>query len=245
MAQAATKKRSSPKGKASAKPSAKKRTSSKQTLTTRPGGPVRPKMAAAAVKKAAKRALPAARDGVRSGLDKLRGVGWDRLADSVRKVPVQRSLDVAVPLEAAWDEWLRFDWVPDGAHTVSDVERDGDSLYGRVAGRHVNGDWEAEIVDEREDQSLAWQTVAGSDTSGLVTFHRLADRLTRIELQLDVVPQGPGEALALALRMADRRAETVMRSFKAQVEALDPDEYPPIAETDEQDDSDTEAGEER
>jgi uncharacterized membrane protein len=218
----------------------------KATLTTRPGGPVRMKMAGAALKAAAKRAgerakqtLPVLADGSRGVLDRVRDAGWDRMAEKVRTLPVQRSLDVAVPVEAAWDEWMRFDWLPDGAHRVQDVEREGDRLVGRLSGPRISRDWEAEIVDERVDESLAWQTVEGSDTSGLVTFHRLSDRLTRLELQLDVVPEGMGEALSLVLRRADRRAENVMRGFKAQVEALDPDEYPDVAET--ADDADAEA----
>jgi uncharacterized membrane protein len=218
----------------------------KATLTTRPGGPVRMKMAGAALKAAARKAgakakqtLPVLADGSRGVLDKVRDAGWDRMAEKVRTLPVQRSLDVAVPLEAAWDEWMRFDWLPDGAHGVQDIERDDDRLFGRLSGPRVSGDWEAEIVDERVDESLAWQTVEGSDTSGLVTFHRLSDRLTRLELQLDVVPEGMGEALSLVLRRADRRAENVMRGFKAQVEALDPDEYPDVAETaDDEDETD-------
>jgi hypothetical protein len=60
-----------------------------------------------------------------------------------------------------------------------------------------------------------------------VTFHELGDRLTRIELHLDVIPGGVADAVALVLRVADRRAEAELRRFKAQVEALDPDEYPP------------------
>jgi uncharacterized membrane protein len=214
----------------------------KATLTTRPGGPVRWKMAGAALKAAAQKvgdrarqSLPVLADGSRSALDQLRAA---RL-ENVRTLPVQCSLDVAVPLEAAWDEWLRFDWLPDGAHRVEDVERDGDALLGRLSGPWGDGDWEAEIVDEREDDSFAWQTVEGSDTSGLVTFHRLSDRLTRIELQLDVVPQGMGQAVSLVLHQADRRAEKVMRGFKAQAEALDPDEYPPLAETEDDDEAET------
>ena len=227
----------------------------KATLTTRPGGAVRMKMAGAALKAAAKKAgerarqsLPALGDGSRAALEKVRGADWDNMADRVRTLPVQRSLDVAVPLEAAWDEWMRFDWLPDGAHRIQDIERDGDRLSGRLTGPRISRDWEAEIVDERVDQSLAWQTVEGSDTSGLVTFHRLSDRLTRLELQLDVVPEGPGEALSLVSRRADRRAENVMRGFKAQVEALDPDEYPDVAESADDDeateDEETEAVEE-
>jgi uncharacterized membrane protein len=160
----------------------------------------------------------------------VRGANWVLMTDKVRKVPVQRSLDVAVPIEAAWDEWMRFDWMPDGAHRVVEIERDGDMLYGQLTGSRISRDWQAEITDERVDQSLAWQTIEGSDTSGLLTFHRLSDRLTRLELELDIVPEGPGEALSLVLRRADRRAEVVMRSFKAQVEALDPDEYPDVAD---------------
>jgi uncharacterized membrane protein len=220
----------------------------KSALTTRPGGNVRLKAAGAAVKAAATRAsekakdvLPALSDG--SALELVRDAKWDVLTDRVRTVPVQRSVDVAVPIEAAWDEWMRFDWLPDGAGRVQDIERDDDVLYGRVTGSRFSRDWEAEIVDERMDESLAWQTVEGSDTSGLVTFHRLSERLTRIELQLDIVPEGMGEALSLVLRRADRRADTVLRSFKAQVEALDPDEYPDVAEVEEDDEEAEEADE--
>src|SRR4051794_8752237 len=222
----------------------------KSALTTRPGGNVRMKMAGAAIKAAAKKAgekakqtLPVLADGSRGVLDKVRDAGWDRMAEKVRTLPVQRSLDVGVPIEAAWDEWMRFDWLPDGAHRVEDIERDGDSLFGRLAGPRVSRDWEAEITDERVDQSFAWQTVEGSDTSGLVTFHRLSDRLTRLELQLDVVPEGMGEALSLVLRRADRCAENVLRGFKAQVEALDPDEYPDVAETAEDEEAEDEEAE--
>jgi uncharacterized membrane protein len=222
----------------------------KSALTTRPGGNVRLKMAAAAVKTAAKKAgerakdaLPALSDGPRAALDKVRDASWDRMAERVRTVPVQQSVDVGVPLEAAWDEWMRFDWMPDGAHRVTDIERDGDVLLGQLAGPRFARDWEAEITDERPDESFAWQTTQGSDTSGLVTFHRLADRLTRIELQLDIVPEGPGGALALLLRRSDRRAENVLRNFKAQVEALDPDEYPDVAEVEDDEEEQAEAEE--
>jgi uncharacterized membrane protein len=238
MAQTATRKRASG-GSSSKRASAKsngsgpkkdakksvKKEAAKEALTTRPGGPVRLKVAATAVKTAvqkvgarAKETLPALTEGSAA------------LAERIRPVPVQCSLDVAVPLEAAWDEWMRFDWMPDGAHRVVDVERDGDVLFGQLSGPRISRDWEAEITDERTDQSFAWQTVEGSDTSGLVTFHRLSDRLTRLELQLDIVPEGPSEALSLVLRRADRRAENALRGFKAQVEALDPDEYPDVAD---------------
>jgi uncharacterized membrane protein len=114
--------------------------------------------------------------------------------------------------------------LPEGVHRIVDVERDGDSLVGRTAGpREV--DWEAEIKDEREDESFAWLSVEGTDVAGLATFHQLSERLTRIELDLDVVPTNPTEAMTLALHLAHRRAEADLRRFKAHVEFISPDAY--------------------
>ncbi|MCW3063634.1 MAG: cyclase/dehydrase, partial [Solirubrobacterales bacterium] len=154
-----------------------------------------------------------------------------------RSLPIQRSLDVAVPLEVAWDQWELLKFIPEGTHRVAAIERDGDDrLVGRIKGVHAEREWEAEVVDERVDESFAWHSVGGSDCSGLVTFHRLSDRLTRIELHLDVIPGGVTEALELVSRVADRRAEAELRRFKAFAETLDPDEYPPLEDDSEPDD---------
>ena len=199
--------------------------------------PVLSGLAGKAVKRLAKTALPAAGRAMRSALEKVRDATSDSLLARARELPIQRSVDVAVPIDVAWDEWQRFEFLPEGTHKVADVERDGDDhLVGRVTGMHVERDWEAEIVDERIDESFAWHSMGSSDTSGLVTFHELGERLTRIELHLDVIPGGVRDAVALMLRVADRRAEAELRRFKAHVEALDPDEYPPVE--DEEDDDD-------
>jgi hypothetical protein len=58
-----------------------------------------------------------------------------------------------------------------------------------------------------------------------VTFHRLSDRLTRIELDLDVLPTSPAEALTMASHVAHRRAQADLRRFKAHVEFISPDVY--------------------
>jgi uncharacterized membrane protein len=157
----------------------------------------------------------------------------DRTASTGRKAiaagfdgrpPIQVGIDVAVPLEVAWDEWTSFTELTEGVHRIEDVERNGDRLLGRTAGPR-SADWEAEIVDERPQESFAWRSVEGSDCAGLATFHRLSDRLTRIELDLDVLPTTPLETLALSLRLADRRAEAELRRFKARVEFINPDVY--------------------
>ncbi|MEA2126888.1 MAG: hypothetical protein QOI80_3670 [Solirubrobacteraceae bacterium] len=157
---------------------------------------------------------------------KLAAAAFRKIAAALpvqRELPIQRSFDVAVPIDVAWDEWTRFEYVPEGMHRVQNVERDGDRLTGHVRGH----DWEAEIVDERIDESFAWHSVGGSDCSGLLTFHELSDRLTRMELHVDVIPGGVTDSVELLFHVADRRAEAELRRFKAYVESLDPDQYPP------------------
>ncbi|MDX6658417.1 MAG: hypothetical protein QOH62_3210 [Solirubrobacteraceae bacterium] len=179
--------------------------------------------------KAARRAaLRLVRTAVRAGGQLARtttstalSAGAERLRKRARELPIQCSIDIGAPLEVAWDEWMTLTYLPEGAHRVEDIERDGDHLFG-----HVNGhEWSAEIVDERVDESFAWRSLDGSDCAGLVTFHRLSDRLTRMELDLDVIPVRVPEAVSLGLRLADRRAEADVRRFKARVEFLDPDAY--------------------
>jgi uncharacterized membrane protein len=129
-----------------------------------------------------------------------------------------------VPVRVAWDHWSALEWLPEGPHTVSDIERDGVNLTGVIDGPR-NQDWAGEILDERPEQSFAWQSHQGSDCAGLITFHRLSERLTRVELNLDVIPSTPAQAIGLATRLADRRAQTELRQWKARLELINPDLY--------------------
>jgi uncharacterized membrane protein len=171
--------------------------------------------------------LPAAAETVRELAALAREQGVSELAEQVRRVPVQRSLDIAVPLEVAFDEWMRLDFLPEGAHQVLEIERRGrQRLTGRVNRFGAAHEWEAKVLEERRDDSFAWRSLRGSDVAGLVTFHRLGERLTRLELELDIVPTGVAEALALTLHLSDRMAEAELRRFKARAETISPDAYP-------------------
>jgi uncharacterized membrane protein len=171
-----------------------------------------------------KKALGAGARASARAVTRLSAAGVDAVAERVHRLPIQRSVDVAVPLEVAWEEWMQLEHLPEGVKRVTDVDRDGDTLSGHLDGLG-HGDWEAEVVDEREQESFAWRSTEGSDSAGLVTFHELSDRLTRIELELDVRPVHALDAAALATHIADRRVEAELRRFKADAELLSPDVY--------------------
>lgn len=178
-----------------------------------------------AFKAIARKTAEAGAQAIRRAADRAAGAGKGAVdAAASRRLPIQVSVDVAVPLEVAWDEWMSFGSLPEGVHRLEHVERDGDRLFGRTSGPRGT-DWDAEIVDERDHESFAWRSVKGTDCAGLVTFHRLSDRLTRIELDLDVLPTNPAQAATLALHLTHRRAEADLRRFKAHVEFINPDVY--------------------
>lgn len=166
------------------------------------------------------------------------------LAQRLRPVPIQCSIDIAVPFDVAYGEWMKLEFLPEGVDRVEKITRRGDRLSGRIAGAMANGSrWRAEIREERPGESFAWRSVSGSDCLGLVTFHRLAERLTRLELELDVIPQGAAQAFELLTHISDRRAETDLRRFKAELERISPDDYPSLA-SDAGDDSESDHEEE-
>lgn len=197
--------------------------------TQRKKHPIARKVAGTALKKIGQRSLSAGGEAIRSVAENAGSRSRQALRAGVSRIvedrpPIQASVDVAAPISVVWSEWTSFEWFTEGIHNISDVERDGDELTGQVAAPHER-DWRAEIVDERKEQAFAWRSVDGTDCAGLVTFHQLSARLTRVEADLDVLPTNPAETFLLTLPIPTRRAERQLQLFKAHVEFINPDVY--------------------
>lgn len=196
-----------------------------------PGSPGREviKLSSKLVRRAIAERLPAPGDALAALSERAANGHADGtpLVQRLRSVPIQLSIDIAVPIALAYEEWIRLEFLPEGVHTVRNIQRRGERLRGEIAGvGHVQSRWRAEIREERPEESFAWRSLAGSDCLGLITFHRLAERLTRLEVELDVIPKSPAQAFELLTHIADRRAETELRRFKAELERISPDDYP-------------------
>jgi uncharacterized membrane protein len=138
-----------------------------------------------------------------------RGQGWGR----GRRLPIQRSVDVPVPVSFAYEQWTNFEKLGDFLHRVDRVEQRGEKRvvwHENIWGRRRT--WRAEITEQRRNQLIAWKDEHGN---GVLTFHQLAPRLTRIELNYDWMPHGVVEKLASGLRFHRRAAKTDMQRFKA------------------------------
>jgi len=141
-----------------------------------------------------------------------RGQGWGK----GRRLPIQLSVDVAVPRSFAYEEWTKFEKLGDFLHRVESVEEKSDNklvwrenIWGR------RREWRAEITSKQRNQSIAWKDDHGK---GVLSFHSLAPRLTRIELNYDWMPHGVVEKLASGLQFHKRAAKTDLQRFKAYAE---------------------------
>jgi uncharacterized membrane protein len=165
------------------------------------------------VKEAASGLIPGLGGGGGGGKTGVPGVGKGR------RMPVQQSVDVAVPLETAYNQWTQFEVWPQFMHRVTRVTQDDDCTV-RFATRiwTRTREFEAAIETQRPDQRIKWKVSEGITHTGVVTFHELAPRLTRIELNFDVAPGSLIEKAARGMRHVKRAARADLHRFKAFIE---------------------------
>jgi uncharacterized membrane protein len=136
-----------------------------------------------------------------------------------RRMPVQQAVDVAVPLETAYNQWTQFqDW-PQFMHRVTRVTQEDDctvSFATKIWGK--TKEFVAQIETQRPDERIKWRVSQGITHSGVVTFHELAPRLTRIEMNVDVDPGSLLEKVARGMRHIKRAMRADLHRFKAFIE---------------------------
>jgi len=141
--------------------------------------------------------------------------GWGR----GRRLPIQCSIDVAVPLDVAYDQWTQFEEFPEFMHRVEQIEQKDDETvvwHENVWG--IKRSWESQIVEQVPDERIVWRSDDRGGHSGVVTFHKLSERLTRVELNVDFQPEGVFEKLASGLRFHRRAIKTDLQRYKAYAE---------------------------
>jgi uncharacterized membrane protein len=136
-----------------------------------------------------------------------------------RRMPIQQSVDVAVPVETAYNQWTQFEDWPNFMHRVTNVSQE-DPTKVRFATKiwGKTKEFEANIITQRPDERIKWRVSQGITHTGVVTFHELAERLTRIELTMDVDPGSLIEKAARGMRHIKRAARADLHRFKAFIE---------------------------
>jgi uncharacterized membrane protein len=135
-----------------------------------------------------------------------------------RRIPIQQAVDVPVPISTAYNQWTQFEDWPKFMHRLEIVSQEDESHVSfktKIWG--ISKEFKAEIVEQRPDERIKWKVTEGVTHTGVVTFHELADRLTRIEVNLDVQPGSLIEKAARGMRHVKRAVRADLARFKAYV----------------------------
>ena len=133
---------------------------------------------------------------------------------------VEKSIEVAVPVSTAYNQWTQFESFPrfmNGVDRVDQISPTTTHWVTSIGG--VHREFDAEITEQRPDERIAWTTVSGPKQAGLVTFYRVDETTSRIILQMDVLPEGVLETLGEKLGLVGHRIEGDLKRFKAFIES--------------------------
>jgi uncharacterized membrane protein len=176
---------------------------------------------------------------------KVTGKSGDGGREKTRRLPIQRWTDVAVSVEKAYEKWTDFEEFPKFMHRVLNVEQKDDNLIAWDEKIWFSRrEWEAEIIEKRKNDRIVWKTTKGTSHTGIISFHRLDSRLTRVMVTIDFHPNGVIEKMASGLRFAKRAVEADLARFKAYAELGEAEdvEYTHEATTESQGDEDEDKG---
>jgi uncharacterized membrane protein len=133
---------------------------------------------------------------------------------------VTESIDVAVPLETAYNQWTQFEEFPRFMEGVESIRQQNDTTLHWVA--EIGGkrhEWDARITEQTPDERVAWTSIDGKTNAGVVTFHRLDESSTRVTVQMDWQPEGLAERAGSVVGLDDRRVKGDLARFKELIES--------------------------
>lgn len=133
---------------------------------------------------------------------------------------ITKSVEVEVPVRAAYNQWTQFESFPEFMEGVERVEQLDDTTTRwttKVAGAERK--FEADITEQEPDQRVAWKSRGETQHAGAVTFHRLDEEHTKVTVQMDVEPTDWVEKTGDALGVMDRRVESDLERFKSFIES--------------------------
>ncbi|MEU4874551.1 SRPBCC family protein [Streptomyces sp. NPDC021608] len=158
-----------------------------------------------------------AKDKVTGALKNLGGGKGGKGKKSAGKKPtvIMETIDVGVPLRTAYDQWTQYQDFSTFAKGVKSANRADDTTSDWQAKVFwSNRSWKAKTTEQVPDDRIAWTSEgAKGTTKGVVSFHELAENLTRILLVIEYYPTGLFEKTGNIWRAQGRRARLDLKNF--------------------------------
>ncbi len=125
------------------------------------------------------------------------------------------SIEVEVPVREAFVLFSDFERFPGFMEGVEEVRRTGDDTLhwkAEIGGRVE--EWDARITEEVLDERIAWVSTSGTKNDGLVTFDKVNEHTSRINLHIEYEPEGVMENIGTWLGVVNGRIRGDLRRFK-------------------------------
>jgi Polyketide cyclase / dehydrase and lipid transport len=132
---------------------------------------------------------------------------------------VEKSIQVDVPLSTAYGQWTQFEDFPHFMGGVKEVRQlDDRRLHwvAEIAG--VRREWEASILEQVPDVTIAWAATSGATNAGAVRFEPAGADSTIVHLSLEYEPEGVVEQVGDKMGIVERQVRADLERFKALVE---------------------------
>ena len=144
------------------------------------------------------------------------GKGGEAGVGKGRRMPVQQAIDIGIPVTATYNHFTQFEEWPKFMHRAQSVSQDDEThLKFKTKIWLFSREFTAEIEEQRPDERIEWHVTEGITHHGVATFHELAPRLTRVEINVDVEPSGLIEKSARGMRHVKRAIRADLHRFKA------------------------------
>ncbi|MET8569808.1 SRPBCC family protein [Streptomyces sp. NPDC004783] len=124
-------------------------------------------------------------------------------------------VDVGVPLRTAYDQWTQYQDFSTFAKGVKSANRADDTTSDwQLKVWWSNRSWKAKTTEQVPDDRISWTSEGAKGTTrGVVSFHRLADNLTRVLLVIEYYPSGFFEKTGNIWRAQGRRARLDLKNY--------------------------------
>lgn len=133
---------------------------------------------------------------------------------------VEETIDVEVPVRTAYDQWTQFESFPSFMTGVDSVTQLTDRMNHWVVNvGGVERQFDAEIIEQRPDERIAWRSTDGETHAGAVAFTPLGTGATRVWVRLEWAADTFAQEIGAALGFDNMQVRADLRRFKDFIEA--------------------------
>lgn len=135
-------------------------------------------------------------------------------------VQIIETIDVAVPIHTAYDQWTQFESFPSFLDEVESIAQlDDTHTHWKVKVGGIEREFDAIITEQHPDERVAWTSSSGDTKhAGVVTFHTLTDASTRVTVQIDWEPEGFLERAGSLVGAGAHAVKKDLKNFKEFIE---------------------------